>query len=73
MDMLQKEITILHELTKVRHKNIVSMLECRQSPQKVFIVLEYCNGGDLAAYLKTRGILREDIIRFFFNQIGKWH
>jgi serine/threonine-protein kinase ULK/ATG1 len=71
LDMLRKEIMILQELTKMRHKNIVSMLDCRDSQHKVFIVLEFCNGGDLASYLRKKGILREETIRIFVKQIGE--
>ncbi|XP_029294806.1 serine/threonine-protein kinase ULK1a isoform X2 [Cottoperca gobio] len=37
----------------------------------VYLVMEYCNGGDLAEYLHSKGTLSEDTIRVFLHQIGQ--
>ncbi|XP_026545716.1 serine/threonine-protein kinase ULK2 [Notechis scutatus] len=39
-------------------------------PNSVFLVMEYCNGGDLADYLQAKGTLSEDTIRVFLQQIA---
>ena len=65
--ILDKEIKILKEL---QHKNVVQLLECKESAQFVYLVMEYCNGGDLADYLQNKGMLKEDTIRVFFQQIA---
>lgn len=67
--LLKKEIKILEELTKLQHENVVCLLDCKETPQYVYIVMEYCNGGDLADYLLQRGTLSEDTIRLFTKQI----
>lgn len=67
--LLEKEIKILEELTKLQHENIVCLLDCKETTQYVYIVMEYCNGGDLADYLLQRGTLSEDTIRLFTKQI----
>lgn len=67
--LLKKEIKILEELTKLKHENVVCLLDCKETPQHVFIVMEYCNGGDLADYLMQRGTLSEDTIRLFARQM----
>jgi serine/threonine-protein kinase ULK/ATG1 len=67
--LLEKEIKILEELTKLQHENVVCLLDCKETPQYVHIVMEYCNGGDLADYLLQRGTLSEDTIRLFTKQI----
>ncbi|XP_026545615.1 serine/threonine-protein kinase ULK1 [Notechis scutatus] len=36
----------------------------------VYLVMEYCNGGDLADYLHSMRTLSEDTIRLFFQQIA---
>nr|XP_031526009.1 serine/threonine-protein kinase ULK1 isoform X2 [Vicugna pacos] len=36
----------------------------------VYLVMEYCNGGDLADYLHTMRTLSEDTIRLFLQQIA---
>uniref|UniRef100_A0A8C5ECA9 non-specific serine/threonine protein kinase n=1 Tax=Gouania willdenowi TaxID=441366 RepID=A0A8C5ECA9_GOUWI len=37
----------------------------------VYLVIEYCNGGDLAEYLHSKGTLSEDTIRVFLQQISQ--
>ncbi|KAG8587801.1 hypothetical protein GDO81_005786 [Engystomops pustulosus] len=42
----------------------------KEMPNSVFLVMEYCNGGDLADYLQAKGTLSEDTIRVFLQQIA---
>lgn len=37
----------------------------------VFILLQYCNGGDLADYLQTNRLLSEGTIRLFLRQLAE--
>ncbi|TRY58663.1 hypothetical protein DNTS_028444 [Danionella cerebrum] len=48
--LLGKEIKILKEL---KHENIVSLLDFQEISGCVYLVMEYCNGGDLAEYLHS--------------------
>uniref|UniRef100_A0A8D9FJ15 Serine/threonine-protein kinase unc-51 n=1 Tax=Cacopsylla melanoneura TaxID=428564 RepID=A0A8D9FJ15_9HEMI len=64
-----KEINILKELTELHHENVVELLHCKESEQYVYLVMEFCNGGDLADYLVSKGTLSEDTIRIFLKQI----
>ncbi|KAF5901968.1 serine/threonine-protein kinase ULK2 isoform X1, partial [Clarias magur] len=65
--LLGKEIKILKEL---QHENIVALYDVQETPNFVFLVMEFCNGGDLADYLQAKGILREDTLRVFLQQIA---
>ncbi|XP_053130686.1 serine/threonine-protein kinase ULK2 isoform X3 [Hemicordylus capensis] len=65
--LLGKEIKILKEL---QHENIVALYDVQEMPNSVFLVMEYCNGGDLADYLQAKGTLSEDTIRLFLQQIA---
>lgn len=69
-NLLGKEIKILKELTELHHENVVALLDCKESQHNVFLVMEYCNGGDLADYLNPRGTLSEDTIRLFLVQLA---
>ncbi|XP_056631732.1 serine/threonine-protein kinase unc-51 isoform X2 [Diorhabda sublineata] len=69
-NLLGKEIKILKELTKLHHENVVALLDCKESANYVFLVMEYCNGGDLADYLQAKGTLSEDTIRLFLIQLA---
>uniref|UniRef100_A0AAQ4QZA8 non-specific serine/threonine protein kinase n=1 Tax=Gasterosteus aculeatus aculeatus TaxID=481459 RepID=A0AAQ4QZA8_GASAC len=68
--LLGKEIKILKEL---KHENIVRLLDYQvnKSLSSPPPPLSYCNGGDLAEYLHSKGTLREDTIRVFLQQIGQ--
>ncbi|XP_060787249.1 serine/threonine-protein kinase ULK1a isoform X2 [Neoarius graeffei] len=65
--LLGKEIKILKEL---KHENIVGLLDFQEISGCIYLVMEYCNGGDLAEYLHSKGSLREDTIRSFLQQIA---
>jgi len=69
-NLLGKEIKILKELSEVHHENIVGLLDCQETQHHVFLVMEYCNGGDLADYLSVKGTLSEDTIRNFLKQLA---
>jgi len=69
-NLLGKEIKILKELTELHHENVVALLDCKESQHNVYLVMEYCNGGDLADYLTVKGTLSEDTIRLFLIQLG---
>ncbi|XP_030356434.1 serine/threonine-protein kinase ULK1 isoform X3 [Strigops habroptila] len=65
--LLGKEIKILKEL---KHENIVALYDFQELANSVYLVMEYCNGGDLADYLHTMRTLSEDTIRLFLQQIA---
>lgn len=65
--LLGKEIKILKEL---KHENIVGLLDFQEMAGCVYLVMEYCNGGDLAEYLHSKATLSEDTIRIFLQQIA---
>ncbi|KAG5272899.1 hypothetical protein AALO_G00170530 [Alosa alosa] len=66
--LLGKEIKILKEL---KHENIVALYDFQETASSVYLVMEYCNGGDLADYLHAKGTLSEDTIRVFLLQIAR--
>ncbi|KAI1724689.1 protein kinase domain-containing protein [Ditylenchus destructor] len=70
-NLLTKEIRILKELSGLKHENLVSLLKCVETPTHVFLVMEYCNGGDLADYLTAKGTINEMTIQHFFVQIAR--
>lgn len=46
--LLQQEMEILF---KVDHPNIVKCIEAYQDTESYYLVMEYCEGGDLYSYL----------------------
>uniref|UniRef100_A0AAY4A7Z8 non-specific serine/threonine protein kinase n=1 Tax=Denticeps clupeoides TaxID=299321 RepID=A0AAY4A7Z8_9TELE len=65
--LLGKEIKILKEL---KHENIVALHDFQVCRTRTPTLGTYCNGGDLADYLHSKGTLSEDTIRVFLQQIA---
>jgi serine/threonine-protein kinase ULK/ATG1 len=53
-DNLVSEITILRSL---HHPHIVSLIDCQEAPSRMHIIMEFCELGDLSAFIKKRGDL----------------
>ncbi|KAF5351469.1 hypothetical protein D9757_012058 [Collybiopsis confluens] len=49
---LQSEIQILKLLS---HRHITRLIDIVQSQRNIYLVMEYCSGGDLTNYMKKRG------------------
>lgn len=64
---LTREIVTLSNL---RHNNIVTLYECLETDNNVYLIMEFCNGGDLAAYIKKKGRIQQDMIKGFFRQLA---
>ncbi|BFZ14821.1 hypothetical protein BsWGS_17860 [Bradybaena similaris] len=69
--LINKEITILKELTSLHHRNVVELLDCVELKDGVCLVMEYCNGGDLADCLHRHGTLSEDTLCSYVKQIAE--
>ncbi|XP_077168246.1 serine/threonine-protein kinase Nek5 isoform X3 [Paroedura picta] len=65
----QKEVALL---AKMKHPNIVAFYSSFQEKNKLYIIMEYCDGGDLMEKIKQqRGVLfEEDKILDWFVQIS---
>ena len=66
-------INLLNELTilkKLKHKNIVRLHDKWRTDSHYYILLEYCNEGDLKkAMRKNGGRISESIVRKITTQI----
>ena len=62
----QKEILILK---KMFHKNIIKLYEILETFERIYLVMEFCEGGDLYNYILTRGHLTERQSCRFFHDI----
>ena len=65
-ELVRQEISILKI---VKHKYIVQLYEILQTPQHIFIVMEYCEGKDLMDYILTKTRLSELESLKFFQQL----
>ncbi|KAI1289560.1 Testis-specific serine/threonine-protein kinase 1 [Halotydeus destructor] len=61
----------LFVLEMVSHRNIVKLFEHFIIDDKVYIFMEYCEGGDLSSFVRKKGPLSENRARRWFNQIAR--
>ncbi|XP_028097653.1 CBL-interacting serine/threonine-protein kinase 23-like isoform X2 [Camellia sinensis] len=53
----------------IRHPNVIRMYEVMASKTKIFIVLEFVTGGELFDKISSKGRLKEDEARKYFQQL----
>ena len=63
---IQREIKILSML---EHPNIIKTYKISETPKKYFIIMEYCEGGELFDYIVERDRLDEYESSIFFYQL----
>ena len=68
---LTNECNILHELN---HPNIVKLVDVKKTKNHYYIIMEYCNGGELAGALekykeKYGKPFSEELVQYFMRQI----
>jgi serine/threonine protein kinase len=56
-------------ILKVRHSNIIRLLEVFESNKHYLMVMEFAGGGDLLNFIKRRGRMDESDAKFIFKQI----
>lgn len=56
-------------LTKVAHPFIVSLYFAFQSETKLFLVMEFLQGGELFFHLRKKGIILEKEARFYLGEL----
>lgn len=66
-ESLLKEINIL---STINHPNIIQLFEAIETEDRIFLVLEYCDGGDLAAYIQRYGKVSEEVARHLMRQLA---
>eukprot|EP00043_Microstomoeca_roanoka_P012763 m.124069 g.124069 ORF g.124069 m.124069 type:complete len:517 (-) comp15583_c1_seq2:152-1702(-) len=56
-------------LAMAKHKHVTRIYEMLDTPDHVFLVMEYASGGDLLEYINKGGALSEDRARYLFYQL----
>jgi len=52
-------------LKLLAHPNIVKLIDVKKKDNNIYMILEYCNQGDLEHFLKNK-LLTEIEIRYYF-------
>lgn len=67
-ESLKSEIIILR---KINHPNIIRLHDMIEEVGKIYIVLEYCRGGDLSMYIQQHlGRIPEETAKHFMQQLA---
>ncbi|XP_047327219.1 CBL-interacting serine/threonine-protein kinase 23-like [Impatiens glandulifera] len=53
----------------IRHPNVIRLYEVMASKAKIYIVMEFVNGGELFDKIGSKGKLKEDEARKYFQQL----
>ncbi|KAK6120326.1 hypothetical protein DH2020_046017 [Rehmannia glutinosa] len=68
-ESLKSEIFILK---RINHPNIIRLHDMIEESGKIYIVLEYCKGGDLSVYIhKRQGRIPEETAKHFMLQLAE--
>ena len=63
---LPRELSIIQNL---KHKNIIQVYDAYDVEEKVYVIMELANGGDLLEYVKRKDFVSERKARNIFKQI----
>lgn len=64
--LFQTEMSVM---SKINHPNIMHLYEFMETAHNYYLVIQYCNNGDLEQYLKKMGRLSEEEAVYFLMQI----
>ena len=64
---LEDEIRILGSVT---HPNLVAFVDAVQRPERVYVVLEFLEGGDLQKYIRSQGTLGEALAQRWIGHLA---
>ncbi|KAK4419022.1 Serine/threonine-protein kinase ATG1c [Sesamum alatum] len=68
-ESLKSEIFILK---RINHPNIIRLHDMIEEPGKMYIILEYCKGGDLSIYIQqSQGRVPEATAKHFMQQLAE--
>lgn len=68
-NMIKYAIAERNILTLAHHPFIVNMEHAFQTPERLFLVMEYCPGGDLGMKLARDGKIPEDMAKIYCAEI----
>jgi len=66
-DRVDREMRVMRQLSG--HIGIAQLLECAETPQYLYIIMEYCAGGSLLDYVREKRRLSETKACSLFQQI----
>ena len=56
-------------MSEINHPNVMHLFEFMETTHNYYLVIQYCNNGDLEGYMKKMGNLGEDEAVYFLMQM----
>ncbi|XP_061567631.1 serine/threonine-protein kinase ULK3 [Cololabis saira] len=63
-------LTEIEILKTVRHPHIVQLKDFQWDAENIYLILEWCSGGDLSRFIRSRRLLPESVAKRFLQQIA---
>ncbi|KAM9764962.1 serine/threonine-protein kinase ULK3 [Menidia menidia] len=63
-------LTEIEILKTIRHPHIVQLKDFQWDAENIYLILEWCSGGDLSRFIHSRRILPECVTRRFLQQMA---
>ncbi|XP_047594482.1 serine/threonine-protein kinase ULK3 isoform X5 [Lutra lutra] len=63
-------LTEIEILKGIRHPHIVHLKDFQWDSDNIYLIMEFCAGGDLSRFIHTRRILPEKVARVFMQQLA---
>ncbi|XP_034751869.1 serine/threonine-protein kinase ULK3 isoform X3 [Etheostoma cragini] len=63
-------LTEIEILKTMRHPHIVQLKDFQWDADNIYLIMEWCSGGDLCRFIRSRRILPERVARRFLQQIA---
>lgn len=61
---------MISKYVKYAFRNIVRLYDFQWDRNNIYLIMEYCGGGDLSSLIKHYGSLPETVARRFFRQLA---
>ncbi|XP_014437415.1 serine/threonine-protein kinase ULK3 isoform X3 [Tupaia chinensis] len=63
-------LTEIEILKGIRHPHIVQLKDFQWDSDNIYLIMEFCAGGDLSRFIHARRILPEKVARIFMQQLA---
>ncbi|KAM4660385.1 serine/threonine-protein kinase ULK3 isoform 2-T3 [Amazona ochrocephala] len=63
-------LTEIEILKAIRHPHIVELKDFQWDSDHIYLIMEFCAGGDLSRFIRMRRILPEKVTRVFLQQLA---
>ncbi|XP_030042392.1 serine/threonine-protein kinase ULK3 isoform X1 [Microcaecilia unicolor] len=67
---IENLLTEIKILKAIQHPHIVELKDFQWDNEHIYLIMEFCAGGDLSRFIRTRRMLPEKVARIFLQQLA---